>query len=75
MCWFLLQSEFIFIRFKKKDDEIDVHMQENDAHIGASLSYQKCDKGEDEETLKKSLLSNRDKMSQEVIFHLKKQAI
>jgi hypothetical protein len=50
-------------------------MQENDAHIGASMSYQKCDKGEDEETLKKSLLSNRDKMSQEVIFHLKKQAI
>ena len=39
------------------------------------MSYQKCDKGEDEETLKNSLLSNRDEMSQEVIFHLKKKAI
>jgi hypothetical protein len=48
-------------------------MQENDAHIGASMSYQKCDKGEDEGTMKKSLLSNRDEMSQEVIFHFKEE--
>ena len=32
---------YLFV-LKTKDDEIDVHMQENDAHIGASDNNSKC---------------------------------